>query len=232
MNYCSPTRATALAPAPHLLIPSPARGRGWPKAGRGEASHTHTHTAPDRNPNTGNNCTTSPITAALLPASTLNLSTAQTSSTTTPAKPPSAEQTRAEITTLLNDFLKPGSNDKAETHERFWADDLVYTSAMGVVRSKADILKSFKPSDTKPAAGSATAAPAAPAAPTVFSAEDIVVRPYGANGDVAALTFRLVAREANGTTTYYRNSGTFLWRGGKWQAVTWQATRVTGTTAQ
>jgi len=169
--------------------------------------------------------TSSTLTTALLLASTLNLATAQTSSTAA-AKPPSAEQTRAEITTLLNDFLKPGSNDKAETHERFWADDLVYTSAMGVVRSKADILKSFKPSDTKPAAGSATAAPAAPTTPTVFSAEDIVVRPYGANGDVAALTFRLVAREANGTTTYYRNSGTFLWRGGKWQAVTWQATRV------
>ncbi|MBL8522997.1 MAG: nuclear transport factor 2 family protein [Betaproteobacteria bacterium] len=160
------------------------------------------------------------LTTALLIASTLNVAAAQS------AKPPSAEQTRAEITTLLNDFLKPGSNDKAETHERFWADDLVYTSAMGVVRSKADILKSFKPSDAKPAAGSTTAAPAAP---TVFSAEDIVVRPYGANGDVAALTFRLVATEADGKKTYYRNSGTFLWRGGKWQAVTWQATKVADT---
>jgi Domain of unknown function (DUF4440) len=167
------------------------------------------------------------LAAAMLLATTLSPATAQTTSAaTTAAKPPSAEQTRAEITMLLNDFLKPGSNDKAETHERFWADDLVYTSAMGVVRSKADILKSFKPSDAKPAAGSTTAAPAAPTAPTVFSAEDIVVRPYSANGDVAALTFRLVTREANGATTYYRNSGTFLWRGGRWQAVTWQATKV------
>jgi hypothetical protein len=57
----------------------------------------------------------------------------------------------------------------------------------------------------------------------VFSAEDILVRPYG---DMAALTFRLVEHDPDGKISYFRNSGTFLWRRGKWQAITWQATRV------
>ena len=43
---------------------------------------------------------------------------------------------------------------------------------------------------------------------------------------MAALTFRLVARAADGTTQHYRNSGTFLLRDGRWQAITWQATKV------
>ena len=55
-----------------------------------------------------------------------------------------------------------------------------------------------------------------------YSAEDVLVRLYG---DTAALTFRLVARNADGTVATYRNSGTLLHRAGKWQVDTWQATK-------
>lgn len=137
-------------------------------------------------------------------------------------KRPTPDQTRADITALLNDFLKPGNNDKAEWHERFWAEDLVYTSSAGLVKNKAEIRQSFKDA-TKPAAEKANPAIKPPAATTAYSAEDILVRPYG---EMAALTFRLVAKEPDGKVTRYRNSGTFLYRGGKWQAVTWQATKV------
>ena len=84
------------------------------------------------------------------------------------------------------------------------------------VMSKADILKSFA---DKPKADSGKQSEAGP----VFTAEDILVRPYG---DMAALTFRLVEHDPDGKISYFRNSGTFLWRHGKWQAITWQATRV------
>jgi hypothetical protein len=57
----------------------------------------------------------------------------------------------------------------------------------------------------------------------VFTAEDILVRPYG---DMAALTFRLVEHDPDGKISTFRNSGTFLLHNGKWQAITWQATRV------
>jgi ketosteroid isomerase-like protein len=137
-------------------------------------------------------------------------------------KVPSPEQTRADITALLNDFLKPGNNDQAEWHERFWAEDLVYTSSAGIVKTKAEIRQSFK-DVAKPTAEKANPNIKPPAASTVFSAEDILVRPYG---EMAALTFRLAAKEGDGKVSHYRNSGTFLYRGGKWQVVTWQATKV------
>lgn len=126
------------------------------------------------------------------------------------------ERTRSEITALLTSFLSPEQNPTRAAHERFWADDLIYTSSAGKVTNKAEILKSFdEPSKTEPGK--------VPEPEPVYSAEDILVRPYG---EMAALTFRLVARAADGSVQNYRNSGTFLRRDGKWQAITWQATKV------
>jgi ketosteroid isomerase-like protein len=131
------------------------------------------------------------------------------------------DQTRVEIAALLNQFLSPAQMASAANHDRFWADDLVYTGSSGAVRSKAEIMKSFE-SAPKPEPG-ATPEPA-----PVFTAEDVLVRPYGEN--MAALTFRLVETDPDGAVTNFRNSGTFLRRNGKWQAVTWQATRVPAAT--
>ena len=126
------------------------------------------------------------------------------------------EQTRSEITAMLNTFLTPAVNNTGAGHERFWADDLVYTSSSGKVMSKADILKSFAEDAKGDTADKDKPGP-------VFTAEDVLVRPYG---NMAALTFRLVEHDPDGEISYFRNSGTFLLRNGKWQAITWQATRV------
>jgi hypothetical protein len=118
--------------------------------------------------------------------------------------------TEEAVTRLLQDFLT--HNDDPAQHERFWAADLVYTGAKGVVRSKAEIMKMV------------ASAPADPAQPKeTYTAEDILVRPYGTT---AALTFRLVRHTPDGKAEYFRNSGTLLLRGGQWQVVTWQATRI------
>jgi hypothetical protein len=127
-----------------------------------------------------------------------------------PARAAEEGDTVAEITQLLNWFLAPDNNPRAATHQRFWAEDVVYTSSSGVARSKADILASFDGSER-------------PADAMRWSAEDVLVRPYG---DAAALTFRLVGRAADGKATLYRNSGMFLKRDGEWRAVTWQATLI------
>jgi hypothetical protein len=132
------------------------------------------------------------------------------------AKPSDDAGTRSEITTMLTTFLTPAVNNSAAGHERFWADDLVYTSSAGKVMSKADIMKSFAQEAQAKAGDSEKPGP-------VFTAEDILVRPYG---NTAALTFRLVEHDPDGKISYFRNSGTFLLRNGKWQAITWQATRV------
>jgi len=132
------------------------------------------------------------------------------------ANPPDAEHTRSEIAAMLTTFLTPAVNSSAAGHERFWADDLVYTSSAGKVMSKADIMKSFA-DEPKSESGKQ------PEPGPVFTAEDVLVRAYGS---MAALTFRLVENDPDGKVSYFRNSGTFLWRHGRWQAITWQASRV------
>src|SRR4051794_9478680 len=59
---------------------------------------------------------------------------------------------KVEITNLLKEFLS--NVDKLEMHERFWADDLIYTGASGAVKTKADIIKSMKADTAKPQADS------------------------------------------------------------------------------
>lgn len=127
-----------------------------------------------------------------------------------------APATPAVIRELLADFLT--HNSDPARHERFWADDVVYTSAMGVVRTKPEIMANVRQTAAK-----VSQPPLAEAVPPVYTAEDINIRPY--NG-FAALTFRLVAKKADGTTDTYRNSGTFIFRDSRWQVITWQATKV------
>ena len=122
---------------------------------------------------------------------------------------------REEIASLLNEFL--ANVDDIGMHERFWADDLVYVSAKGEVRSKADILQSMRAGD---APGVRDRKPGE--ARTTYSAQELKVRPLGA--DAAMLNFRLV-QQVGDKTNYFRNSGVFVKRDGRWQVVTWQATR-------
>jgi hypothetical protein len=130
--------------------------------------------------------------------------------TATVASAQDARKTQDAVTRMLQEFL--AKNGEASQHERFWAADLVYTSSKGEVTGKAEIMKSFEGSKPDPAVPADT-----------YSADDILVRPYGT---MAALTFRLIRHAPDGTLHYYRNSGTLLLRSGQWQVVTWQATMV------
>lgn len=118
----------------------------------------------------------------------------------------------AELTALLEYFLDGASRNDVAVHDRFWADDLVYTRSAGVRTDKAEILAGLK----------AGADPAEP--PTKYSAEDIRIQQYG---DTAIVAFRLVGSVGGGQpeTLQFLNTGTFLRRNGEWRAVAWQATR-------
>jgi ketosteroid isomerase-like protein len=122
----------------------------------------------------------------------------------------------AELTKLLQDFLAGAGRNDAAIHERFWADELIYTSALGRRKGKADIMREVRAEPTpKPDEGT-----------TVYTAEEIRIQQYG---DTAIVAFRLVANTDKGgtkTVANYLNTGTFLKRNGKWQAVGWQATAM------
>jgi len=121
-----------------------------------------------------------------------------------------------DLTQLLRDFLDGASRNDLAAHQRFWADDLVYTSSAGSRTNKAEILASLKE-------------PPDPAEePLAYSAEDVRIHQYG---NMAVVAFRLVgtpAGKAGGSPLYYLNTGTFLRRDGEWRAVAWQATREAG----
>ena len=121
-----------------------------------------------------------------------------------------------ELTKLLKEFLAGASRNDAAVHERFWADDVIYTGSAGRRRVKADIMRDVR-SAPAPKPGDPT---------TVYSAEDIRIQQYG---KTAVVAFRLVAStEKTGTTEVanYLNSGIFLKRNAKWQVVNWQSTRM------
>ena len=122
----------------------------------------------------------------------------------------------AELTKLLNDFLAGASRNDPAVHERFWADDLIYTRSAGRRVNKAEILHDLrneparKPTDPK----------------TIYTAEDIRIQQYG---DTAVVAFRLVATTETSENRHVANllnSGTFVKRNGKWQVVNWQSTRM------
>jgi hypothetical protein len=122
----------------------------------------------------------------------------------------------AELTKLLNDFLAGASRNDAEVHDRFWADDLIYTRSAGRRVNKAEVMQDVrsapapKPTDPK----------------TVYTAEDIRIQQYG---DTAVVAFRLVATTEVAGATHIANllnSGTFVKRNGRWQVVSWQSTRM------
>src|SRR5688572_3424236 len=126
----------------------------------------------------------------------------------------------AELTRLLNEFLAGASRNDASVHDRFWADDLIYTRSAGRPVSKADVMHDVR-----------NAPPPKPGDPvTIYTAEDIRIQQYG---DAAIVAFRLVATtDSAGTKTVANllNSGTFVKRNGKWQVVNWQSTRMPRTT--
>ena len=123
-----------------------------------------------------------------------------------------------ELTKLLNDFLAGASQNDIAMHDRFWADELVYTSALGRRKNKADIMRELR-EETK-------ATPKPEDGTTVYTAEDIHIQQYG---DTGVVTFRLVAttdKAGAKTVANYFNTGTFLKRNGKWQVIAWQATAL------
>lgn len=126
-----------------------------------------------------------------------------------------APRAERELLALLSEFLAGAGRSDAAVHERFWAPDLIYTGSAGRRMGKSEILQQVR-SAPAPKAGD-------PA--TTYSAQDVRIRQYG---DTAVVAFQLVASTPRGSETEvatFLNSGTFIRRAGKWQAVNWQATK-------
>lgn len=122
----------------------------------------------------------------------------------------------AALVSKLNEFLDGASRNDTMAHQRFWADDLIYTGSSGRRVHKADIMRDLRSSP-----------PPKPSDPvTVFTAADVQVHQYDR---MAIVAFRLVATTTDAGTvsvSNYFNTGTFLKREGDWKVVAWQATKL------
>jgi hypothetical protein len=127
--------------------------------------------------------------------------------------PALAQDDVAELTKMLQDFL--ANADQRAAHERFWAEDLVYSSSSGLRFGKADIMQGFDSADEEASSEPPT---------VVYSGDEVDVRLYD---DMAVVAFKLVGTPADGSEPlYYYNTGTFLKRDGVWKVVAWQATKI------
>ncbi|MCK7459770.1 nuclear transport factor 2 family protein [Idiomarina aminovorans] len=125
-----------------------------------------------------------------------------------------AQESVEEATTkAVEDFLYGASINDPEAHERFWAEDLTYTSSSGNRFGKAYLMSELD-----------GAGPKDPGEVNVwYGAEDIEVKPFG---DTVVFNFTLTAEEEGKVTQYYYNTGVLIERDGLWQAVNWTATKI------
>ncbi|MEX0944186.1 MAG: nuclear transport factor 2 family protein [Balneolaceae bacterium] len=131
------------------------------------------------------------------------------------------DQDEAEIIeSLLHEFLSAASVNDFEMHNRFWADDLIYTSAAAERIGKSDILNGLSMEDPDPNEPV-----------TNYSGDQIQINQYGE--DTAVVAFRLIAEvprshEArNVDVMHFYNTGTFVKRNGEWRVVAWHVTQIT-----
>lgn len=120
------------------------------------------------------------------------------------------ENAKEELTQLLDDFLLGAGKNDVEMHDRFWAEDLIYTSSSGERFGKKKLMEGLRNAEETSGDGQ------------VWTSEDVQVKVYG---DMAVVAFRLVGKMATGKENTYLNSGTFIKRNGEWKAVNWHATR-------
>lgn len=115
------------------------------------------------------------------------------------------------LTDLLHKFMIGASNNDKETHQNFWAEDLIYTSSLGKRFGKSQIMSSFdEPQKTSIESK------------TIYTAEDIQINVYK---NMAVVAFKMKGQTGE-KVQYYLNSGTFVKRKKRWQVVNWQATMI------
>ena len=122
-----------------------------------------------------------------------------------------------QLSQLLNEFLVGAGRNDAVVHDRFWADDLIYTRSSGARIGKGELMKGVRNAP----------APIQGQEATVFTASEVRIQRYG---KTAVVAFRLVATSTRSdglkNIAEFLNTGTFVKRKGLWKAVAWQATAI------
>ncbi|MCO1333714.1 nuclear transport factor 2 family protein [Microbulbifer sp. OS29] len=123
---------------------------------------------------------------------------------------PAAAGDREDLHQLVTDFISKAASD-SQAHQRFWAEELIYTNSSGKRFGKSEIMQGMQSPSEEPIT-------------VKYSAEDIDIRLLG---DTAIVAFKLIAHDSNKTEeNHYFNTGTFIKHRGEWRALAWQATNI------
>lgn len=114
---------------------------------------------------------------------------------------------------FLTGFLDGAAHNDPAIHERFWADDLVYTAPDGIRYDKAAIMANVRREGPHPISTDTE----------IYSARDIDLRLYG---DAAVVNFTMVISVDVGETEigHYLVSCVFIKQDGRWRTVNWHST--------
>ncbi len=135
---------------------------------------------------------------------------------------------KAQLNQLLEAFLANTVQDDLKNHQRFWAEDLIYTSSAGKRFGKQSIIDGIKEAEAAKAAEqkASSTKPASDNTEPTYWAEETDIRVYD---DIAIVAFKLGAKwKESGETRkqFYFNTGTFQKRQGMWKVIAWQATKI------
>ena len=120
---------------------------------------------------------------------------------------------RTELNGLLNQFLAGAASD-IQVHQKFWADDLIYTSSAGERFGKQKIIEGMQKGSESEKSQEGPS----------YRAEETDIRLIGS--ETAVVAFKLIAESDATVTARFFNTGTFVKRDGEWRAVAWQATKI------
>ena len=125
-----------------------------------------------------------------------------------------AQESVEETTTkAVEAFLYGASIGAPKAHDRFWAEELTYTSSSGERFGKEQLMSGMKDAKAKDPEN----------VKVWYGAQDIEVKQFG---DTVVFNFTLTAEEEGKVTQYFYNTGVLIQRDDRWQAVNWNATKV------
>jgi len=117
-----------------------------------------------------------------------------------------------EVIETLNHFLYGASINSAEIHDQFWAQELTYTSSGGTRFGKPQLMQGVRGGGER----------SEDEVQVWYKAEDIEVK---SAGSVRIVNFVLTAdTESDTPAQRFYNTGVFVYRDERWQAINWNAT--------
>ncbi|RUO73660.1 nuclear transport factor 2 family protein [Idiomarina seosinensis] len=118
---------------------------------------------------------------------------------------------KQQLTKTIETFLYGASINDPKAHAQFWADGLTYTSSRGSRYDKDTLMNGLQGVEaTNPEEVN-----------TWYGAEDIEIKPLG---EAVIVNFTLTSATNDKVTARFYNTGVFVHRNDRWQAINWNAT--------